>query len=47
MGKTNTQIIYKYYNLIMNFKNNGVTYRSALRKILAMSDLLLPDERLF
>lgn len=37
----------KYYNLIMNFKNNGVTYRTALRKILAMSDLLLPDERLF
>lgn len=37
----------KYYNLIMNFKNNGVTYRTALRKMLAMSGLLLPDERLF
>lgn len=37
----------KYYNMIMNFRNNGITYRSALRKMLAMSGLLLPDEKLF
>lgn len=34
----------KYYNMVMGFKNNGVTYREALRKMLAVNGLVLPDE---
>lgn len=48
---TRLQLLYqtypKYYQLIMNFENNGVKYRTALRKMLAMNGLLLPDEKLF
>lgn len=34
----------KYYNMVMNFTNNGVTYRQALREMLAVNGLFLPDE---
>lgn len=34
----------KYYNMVLNFTNNGVTYRQALREMLAVNGLLLPDE---
>lgn len=34
----------KLYDMIMNFTNNGVTYREALRKALAVNGLGLPDE---
>lgn len=37
----------KYYKMVMEFTNNGVTYRQALRKMLAVNGLLLPDEKLF
>lgn len=36
----------KYYEMIMNFENNGCTYRSALRKLLNKCGLVLPDEDL-
>ena len=36
----------KYYNMVMNFTNNGVTYREALRKMLAVNGLTLPDEKI-
>ena len=29
----------------MNYTNNGVTYREALRKVLAVNGLYLPDEK--
>lgn len=35
----------KYYNMIMNYTNNGVTYREALRKALAINGMNLPDEK--
>lgn len=35
----------KYYNMVMNFTNNGVTYREALREMLAVNGLRLPDEQ--
>jgi 3'-phosphoadenosine 5'-phosphosulfate sulfotransferase (PAPS reductase)/FAD synthetase len=34
----------KWYEIFMNYTNNGVTYREALRKILAVNHLCLPDE---
>ena len=37
----------KYYDMIMNFENNGVTYRVALRKMLNKCGLMLPDEQLY
>ena len=35
----------KMYSLFMSYKNNGVTYREALRKVLSVNGLYLPDER--
>lgn len=35
----------KYYEMVMNFTNNGVTYREALREVLAVNGLSLPDEQ--
>lgn len=35
----------KYYDMVMNFMNNGVTYREALREVLAVNGLSLPDEQ--
>lgn len=35
----------KWYNHFMNYTNNGVTYREALRKVLAVNGLYLPDEK--
>ncbi len=35
----------KFYNMVMNYTNNGVTFREALRKVLAVNGLYLPDER--
>lgn len=35
----------KWYEKFMNYTNNGVTYREALRKVLKVNDLYLPDER--
>lgn len=37
----------KYYKMVMDFENNGVKYRTAMRKMLAVNGLLLPDEKLF
>lgn len=34
----------KWYAHCMNYTNNGVTYREALRKLLAVNGLKLPDE---
>lgn len=34
----------KWYNYFMNYTNNGVTYREALREVLAVNGLELPDE---
>lgn len=35
----------KFYNLFMNYTNNGVTYREAMRKVLSVNGLYLPDEQ--
>lgn len=35
----------KCYDMVMNYTNNGVTFREALRKMLAVNGLYLPDER--
>ncbi|MBQ0073170.1 MAG: phosphoadenosine phosphosulfate reductase family protein [Prevotella sp.] len=35
----------KYYKAIMNYTNNGVTYREAVRKMLAVTGKVLPDEQ--
>lgn len=35
----------KYYDMVMRFENSGVTYREALRKMLAVNGLELPDEK--
>ena len=35
----------KMYSLFMSYTNNGVTYREALRKVLSVNGLYLPDER--
>lgn len=34
----------KWYEHFMNYTNNGVTYREALRKLLSVNHLKLPDE---
>lgn len=34
----------KMYDKFMNYTNNGITYREALRKVLAINGLYLPDE---
>lgn len=34
----------KFYRTVMNYTNNGVTFRYALRKVLATNGLYLPDE---
>lgn len=39
------QLYPKYYDMVMNFTNHGVTYREALRKALAVEGLELPDEK--
>ena len=43
------QLVYdlypKWYEHFMNYTNSGVTYREALRKVLAVNGLTLPDER--
>lgn len=36
----------KMYNHIMRYANNGVTFREAIRKVLAVKGLFLPDERI-
>lgn len=35
----------KAYDMVMNYTNNGVTFREALRKVLATNGLYLPDEQ--
>ena len=35
----------KYYEMVMNYTNNGHTYREAIRKVLAVTGKYLPDER--
>lgn len=35
----------KCYDMVMNYTNNGVTFREALRKMLAVNKLYLPDEQ--
>jgi len=35
----------KLYAQMMNYTNNGVSFRYALRKVLAVNKILLPDER--
>lgn len=35
----------RYYEMIMNFTNNGITFREAVRKQLAIGGLYLPDEQ--
>lgn len=35
----------KCYDMVMNYTNNGVTFREALRKVLAVNKLYLPDEQ--
>lgn len=43
------QLVYdlhpKWYEHFMKYENNGVTYREALRKVLAVNGLYLPDEK--
>lgn len=34
----------KMYSMFMNYTNNGITYREAMRKVLAVNRLKLPDE---
>lgn len=45
---TRLQVLYKnypkLYNHIMNYENNGIIYRQALRDMLAVNKLYLPDE---
>lgn len=36
----------KYYETVMGYENHGVPYREALRKMLAVEGLRLPDEDL-
>lgn len=37
----------KYYEMIMNYTNNGHTYREAIRQIYDIQGKTLPDELLF
>lgn len=34
----------KFYQLFMNYKNNGVTYQEALEKVLQVNGLQLPNQ---
>lgn len=34
----------KYYDMVMNYTNNGVTYREAVSKLLSVNGLYLPDD---
>lgn len=34
----------KCYDMVMNYTNNGVTFREALRQVLAINGMYLPDE---
>lgn len=34
----------KFYQLFMNYKNNGVTYQEALEKVLQVNELQLPNQ---
>ena len=38
------QLYPKYYDMIMKYQNNGVTYREAVRKVMATNNIELPDE---
>ena len=38
------QLYPKYYEMIMNYTNNGVTYREAVRKVMRVTGKELPDE---
>ena len=46
---TRFQVLYdhypKCYDMVMNYTNNGVTFREALRKVLSVNGLYLPDEQ--
>lgn len=42
--KTIYEMYPKFYEMCMGYKNNGVTYREALRKFLGVNGLYLPDE---
>lgn len=46
---TRLQLVYdlypKWYEHFMKYENNGVTYREAMRKVLAVNGLYLPDEK--
>ena len=35
----------KCYDMVMNYTNNGVTFREAWRKVLSVNGLYLPDEQ--
>lgn len=35
----------KFYNMAMNYSNNGFTFREAIRKILNKNNIMLPDEK--
>lgn len=43
------QLVYdmypKFYKMFMNYENNGVKYRDAMRKVLVVNGLYLPDEK--
>lgn len=45
---TRFKLLYEYYpklyNMVMNYTNNGVTFREAIREVLAVNKLKLPDE---
>lgn len=47
---TRLRVLYKLYpklyNHVLNYENNGVTYRQALREMLAVDGRVLPDEDL-
>ena len=38
------QLYPKYYEMVMNYTNNGHTYREAVRKVLQVTGKELPDE---
>lgn len=42
--KTLYHLYSKYYEHVLNYTNNGVTYREALRKLLSINGIALPDE---
>ena len=38
------QLYPKYYDMVMAYTNNGVEYRDAVRKVMAVTGKELPDE---